>query len=84
MTPLHELLSRIRWDPAFGRGRFELGYRDRVERRIVRVALSAIRTDPAAPAVFQVTDEDGETHTIPFHRVKEVYRDGILVWQRDH
>lgn len=83
MTPLHQLLSRIRWDPAFGRGRFELGYWDRVEGRIVRVALGAIRTDPAEPAVFQVTDEDGETRTIPFHRVKEVYRDGVLIWHRE-
>ncbi len=48
----------------------------------MRVALGAIRTDPAEPAVFQATDESGELHTIPFHRLKEVYRDEVLIWQR--
>jgi uncharacterized protein (UPF0248 family) len=28
MTPLHELLNRIRWDPEFGRGQFKIGYLD--------------------------------------------------------
>jgi hypothetical protein len=29
MTPIHDLLSRIRHDKEFGRGRFEIGYWDR-------------------------------------------------------
>lgn len=29
MTPIHELLNRIRWDKEFGQGRFEVGYHDR-------------------------------------------------------
>jgi hypothetical protein len=28
VIPIHELLARIRWDPEFGRGRFEIGYLD--------------------------------------------------------
>jgi len=31
MPPIHELLSRIRWDKNFGHARFELGYFDRCE-----------------------------------------------------
>ena len=34
MTPIHELLNRIRWDPEFAKGNFELGYYDRAEDRI--------------------------------------------------
>ena len=26
MTPVHELLARIRWDPAFGAAKFVIGY----------------------------------------------------------
>ena len=39
----------------------------------------------AAPAVsFQVTGDEGEVHTVPLHRVKEVYRNGELIWHREH
>lgn len=41
MTPIHELLSRIRWDKEFGQGRFEIGYFDRFENAVHRVALQA-------------------------------------------
>jgi len=34
LIPIHELLSRIRWDLAFGSVYFVLGYYDRVEGRI--------------------------------------------------
>ena len=33
---------------------------------------------------FYVTDADGTTHDVPFHRVKDVYRNGELIWHRDH
>jgi len=34
MIPIHELLNRIRWDPEFAKGNFELGYYYRTETRI--------------------------------------------------
>ena len=37
MIPIHHLLSRIRWDPDFGRGEFVLGYYDRILEEVVRV-----------------------------------------------
>ena len=42
MTPIHELLSRIRWDKEFGQGRFEIGYFDRHQGAVVRVALQEV------------------------------------------
>ena len=36
MTPIHELLARMRWDSEFGRGRFELTYEDKLEGRLLR------------------------------------------------
>ena len=29
MIPIHELLNRVRWDPEFAKGNFQLGYYDR-------------------------------------------------------
>ncbi|MFW5774687.1 MAG: RNA repair domain-containing protein, partial [Chitinivibrionales bacterium] len=29
MVPIHQLLSRIRWDPGFGDASFEIVYEDR-------------------------------------------------------
>ena len=78
--PIRELLSRIRWDPSFGRGRFELGYWDRVSRRVVRIPLD--RVDPADHFALWVMDAAGCIVNIPDHRVVAVWRDGVLIWQR--
>ena len=32
--------------------------------------------------VFEVLDESGQVRRIPFHRVREVYRDGQRTWHR--
>jgi len=80
MTPIHELLSRIRHDKQFGRGQFEIGYLDRREGRIHRVPFHQIGF-PQRRA-FELLDEAGQLRRIPFHRVREVYKDGERIWQR--
>lgn len=82
MIPIHELLHRIQWDPEFGRGEFHIGYFDRVENRVVQVAMRDIRLDPADHFGFQALDEDGVSHHIPFHRVRVVRKNGEAIWQR--
>jgi uncharacterized protein (UPF0248 family) len=82
MQPIHELLARIRWDADFAGSRFVIGYWDRVAGKVQRADLREIAWDADNPSFFDLTDEDGETHGIPFHRVREVWRDGALIWQR--
>jgi len=82
MIPLHELLSRIRWDPVFGGADFEIGYYDRTDQRIVVIPLREVHFDPSDRFFFRVADGNGEIHAIPFHRVREVYRNGRLIWSR--
>lgn len=82
MIPIHELLSRIRWDPAFAKSRFVIGYRDRLAGRVLHVDLRQIAWDADNPAFLELLDEDGVAHSIPFHRIREVWRDGSLIWQR--
>ncbi|MCL4180218.1 MAG: DUF504 domain-containing protein [Verrucomicrobia bacterium] len=82
MQPIHELLARIRHDRQFGTGQFEIGFLDRVEGTIRRVAFREIAFPEGERRVFEVLDESGQARRIPFHRVREVYRDGQRIWHR--
>lgn len=82
MTPIHELLNRIRWDAEFAKGNFQLGYYDRAENRIITVPFQAVSFPAESPQAFQLTDAEGQAHTIPFHRVREVYKDSQRIWYR--
>lgn len=82
MLPIHKLLDRIRWDPRFRAGRFEIGYYDRRANRILMVPLDAIRFSASAPSSFDLYDDVGELHRIPLHRVRRVCRNGRIIWQR--
>ena len=83
MIPIHELLNRIRWDPEFGRGEFVIGYYDRVEDAIIRVPLGEILLRPDDHFSFELIDREGEVQSIPLHRIREVHKDGKLIWHRD-
>lgn len=83
MQPIHELLARIRWDAEFAKSRFVVGYWDRVEAKVLHADLREITWDADNPSFFDLIDGGGITHSIPFHRVREVWRDGVLIWQRN-
>ena len=82
MMPIRELLSRIRWDAEYARASFTVGYYDRVQRGVVRVPFARLAFDAEDHSAFIALDEDGAAHRVPYHRVREVYRDGELIWQR--
>jgi uncharacterized protein (UPF0248 family) len=82
MIPIHELLARIRWDPQFGRGQWEIAYVDHTRAELIRVPLKEVRTRPGEHFMFERVDEGGATQGIPFHRIREVWRDGTLFWSR--
>ena len=81
MTPIRELLNRIRWDPEFGRANFEIGYFDRVLGVVFLVAFRDVEFIPHEQA-FNLTDAEGQMHHVPFHRVREVYQNGHCIWRR--
>jgi uncharacterized protein (UPF0248 family) len=82
MMPIKELLNRIRWDKAFGKGDFEIGYEDHIAQKVIFVQFKSIRFKKRNHISFQVENAEGEVQTIPFHRVREVYKDGSLIWHR--
>ncbi len=81
MIPIQELLNRIRWDRGFD-GEFVLGYDDHLAEGIVRVPLREVTFPTGDHFAFELIDADGMTHSIPYHRVREVLRNGELIWQR--
>jgi len=82
MIPVHELLHRIRWDPQFGKGYFVIGYHDRITGCIVRVPFRRVYLKKGERFSFEAVEDDGTVHMVPFHRIREVWRDGELIWQR--
>jgi len=82
MIPIHELLNRIKWDDEFGRAEFLIGYYDRVQNKIIRVPLKEMSFEKEDHFDFELIDDIGEKHTIPLHRIREVYRDSKLIWNR--
>ena len=84
MIPIHELLSRIRWDRQFGEGDFVIGYYDRVEDAVVRVPMRELFFQPDNHFAFDLIDQDGALHSVPLHRIREVYKNGKLIWHRAH
>ncbi|MDO9269281.1 MAG: DUF504 domain-containing protein [Methylobacter sp.] len=83
MTPIQDLLHRIRWDPEFSHGEFVIGYYDRIEHEIILVPFLDITFPKDASGVFELIDREGQTHTIPLHRVRSVYKNGELIWHRE-
>ena len=83
MIPIQELLNRIRWDEEFGQGKFAIGYYDRIADEILVVPFEQIILVPEEHFSFELIDGDGQRHMIPFHRVRSVYKDDKLIWQRE-
>ena len=82
MIPIHEFLNRIRWNKNFAHGHFEIGYYVRSEDKIIRIPFEDILFNPKDHFSITIIDSEGGTHMVPYHRIKEVYKNGELVWHR--
>lgn len=83
MIPIHDLLHRIEWDAQFGAGDFVIGYYDRIADKIIRVPFRHVHLDRGDQFSFDAVEDDGSVHAVPFHRVREVWRNGELIWKRE-
>ena len=84
MQTIQDLLNKIRWDPNFSQGHFEIGFDDHVEQCLVRIAFDAMQFDQKDHFFFHYFDQDGTEHDVPLHRIKSVYKNGELIWHREH
>jgi len=83
MMPIHELLARIRWDSAFGRGQFTLGYIDHDTDELRYVPFKDARPDRNNPSMLDLVDKHGELVSLPLHRIRQVLRNGERIRQRE-
>ena len=82
MIPINQVLSKIRWDEEYSKGhRFEIGYLDKVLGASVTVLVTDIILEKGNSFSFTIMNENEEI-TIPFHRVRTVYCDGKIIWDR--
>ena len=40
-------------------------------------------TTPEGERLFQLMDDAGQHRRVPFHQIREVWRDGERIWHRD-
>ena len=81
METIRQLLSRIRWDEEFGRGDFEVGVYDRIEDAVEFQPLENLHMEKGNRFSFTVCT-DGEALASPFHRIREVRKNGECIWKR--
>ena len=75
MQPIDKLLARIKWDKEFGNAAFAIGYYDRAAACRPAFCLSRATGSP-----FCSWTRRACTSRIPLHRVREVYRNNVLIW----
>jgi uncharacterized protein (UPF0248 family) len=81
MKTIRELLNRIQWDDEFGKGDFAVGIYDRVRDSVNFQPLENIKMEKGNHFSFTICI-DGERVTIPFHRIREVRKNGECIWKR--
>lgn len=82
MIPIHKLLHRIRWDAEYAKAEFRIGYYDRLEDTVIVVPLQDIEFESDNRFSFLLYDESGQLHRVPLHRIRQVFRNGRLIWER--
>ena len=76
MIPIQKLLARIRWDAQFA------AYEDRFDCELKRLSLTQVFIYPRQYLMFEIAGDFGTFYNVPFHRIREVWHDGVLIWGR--
>lgn len=81
METIQQLLDRIHWDEEFGKGDFLIGIYDRVEDAIEYLPLNRLQFEKGNHFSFTLIMDEEEI-MIPFHRIREVRKNGETIWKR--
>ncbi len=82
METIQQLLNRIRWDEEFGQGDFEVGIYDRIEDSVEFQPLENLHMEKGHHFSFTLCIDSKEL-TIPYHRIREVHKNGECIWKRN-
>ena len=78
MQYVGDLLNRLRWDKNLKPQEYVLVYIDRIEEKNYEIPLTAI----ARKGNFIMILKQGKEQSIPLHRIRQVKRNGKVIWER--
>lgn len=84
MQPVHELINRIHWDAEYAKGEFEIWFLDHKEQGLFKLPFKDVTFVPGDHYFFHYVDDEGDEHNVPYHRIKAIYKNGELIWHREH
>lgn len=73
-----DLLNNIRWDKNVNPKEYSIIYFDRIGVKYYEIPFMSI----SRKGNFIIIKENGNDVSIPLHRIKQVKRNGKLVWER--
>jgi uncharacterized protein (UPF0248 family) len=77
MKPIQDVLNQIKWDKKLKPEEYIIEYLD--FGRLTPVRYTSIKRVEDG---FMIIDKNGEEAHIPLHRIRNVKRDGEIIWQR--
>ena len=78
MMYIGDLLNKIRWDKRLKAEEYTLIYFDRIAEKSFEAPFNAI----SRSGNFMIIKRNGQDASIPLHRIREVRRNGKVVWER--
>ena len=78
MTPIQDLLNKIKWDKRENPNQYTIFYYDRILNKLIQIPYTKIKKLEGS---FMVLDNEQESN-IPLHRVKKVEKNNVVVWER--
>ncbi len=73
-----DLLNKIRWDSKLKPEEYTIVYFDRILEKSFEIPFTSI----SRQSTFIVIKKDNQEVNIPLHRIKQVKRNGKVVWER--
>jgi len=79
MQSAFETLSRIKWSITENPEDYSIFILDRIEKKLKEIRFESIKSFGRA---FMCVEQKGEIVEIPLHRIREIRKNGKLVWGR--
>ena len=79
MTPIKDLLNKIKWDKAENPADYSAHYLDRISEKLIKIDFNQIKR---VEGTFLVLYRGEEEVNVPLHRIREVRKKGDIVWKR--
>jgi len=80
MIYIRDLLNKIKWDPNEHPKDYTILYYDRIKKANKKLKFDYIKE---IDSIFILVEVDDKKINLPIHRIREVRKDGKLIWKRE-